>query len=271
MTISDETLESWIAEQSLRLYNDGDPRVLIDVGAFRGDFTNHLLPTFKAAILFEPNPENFRYLKSHFGSHPKVTIANSALGDVSSKRTFHYSDDLATGSVLSYISGTDIHSIEVQQTTLELYLQTNGGLSNVGVLKIDTQGNDLRVLQGAERVLVDSQPILVVELIYAPLYREQNTPEEIMMWLAQRGYVLSAIFNEHYSSEGWLAFADGCFLPAKRIHAPTPPYHSRRSFGELEAEIAMLRGACNERLELINKLHETCEARMQVITRLNGG
>ena len=53
----------------------------------------------------------------------------------------------------------------------------------------------------------------MAELIFVPLYEGQAQPAEIASWLAGQGYVMAAQFNEYYTGNGWLGWADACFVP----------------------------------------------------------
>lgn len=256
-----ESMEKWLSHHintgKLKTKNS----VLLDVGAYRGDFTKQLFleSDIDKAILFEPNSENYLSLKSIFSNNTNVAIINCALGDKEELIEFHCDSDLATGSVLNYQHSPDslasIKSQNVQLSTMDQYLQENNLSQPISIIKIDTQGFDLRVLKGAEQTIALHSPWIIVELIFVPLYQNQSHPHEISAWLSAHGYSQAGMFNIHVTSEGWLAFADGVFVPTQMMNDFNAPYYMNHTNAQLLSENTMLRSACEERLELINRLH----------------
>jgi len=236
----------------------GGDSVLIDVGAYHGDFTRNMLEldVFKEAYMFEPNPENLACLRSqNYGD--SVHIVETAVGDKVGSVPFFFEDDLATGSVLKYSEeqniGRNISSIEVNQTTLDSFWIARNSEEKIGLIKIDTQGNDLNVLNGATSILNLFRPWLVVEVIFTHLYESQAKPSEIWDWCDEMEYMIAGMFNEHYADEGWLAFADAVLVPKEVIASAKAPYHLKRSAVQ-DVEINILHKVCEERLQLINEL-----------------
>lgn len=236
----------------------GQGLVLIDVGAYHGDFTRNMLEldVFKEAYMFEPNPENLACLKSQdYGD--SVHIIETAVGDEVGSVPFFFTDDLATGSVLRYSEEQNmrqnISSIKVDQTTLDNFWNSRNSKEKIGMIKIDTQGYDLNVLHGATSILNHFRPWLVVEVIFTRLYESQAKPSEIWAWCDKMEYMIAGMFNEHYADEGWLAFADAVLVPKEAISSVKAPFHLKRSAVQ-DVEINILHRVCEERLQLINEL-----------------
>jgi len=59
----------------------------------------------------------------------------------------------------------------------------------VDVLKIDVEGYELKVLKGAQRILADSRPVIVLEQVPEFLKRYSDTPADIWTLLRARGYL----------------------------------------------------------------------------------
>lgn len=269
------SLHDWLSHQWDRHAVSTHGTLLIDVGAYQGGFSRELLASsgFENAVLFEPNPLNVATLKQAFAYDGRLVIEPLALGNEVAEVTFYATDDRATGSVLPYAPASlapddAVESYCVEQTTLDRYLEARDAQERVGLIKIDTQGYDLQVLQGAEQTLKKSQPWLVAELIFGPLYQHQASPFAIFNWLTERGYSLAALFNEHFSDDGWIAFADAVFVPGNVAHHYEAPYHARPDLASLQYEIQSLRAICAERLELINFLHTENAKRLELIEQL---
>lgn len=274
-TMRPATLQGWLARQIAQCLPSVAASLLIDVGAYRGDFTQALLENvaFDHAYLFEPHPANVAMLKPVVAQADRMTLVPLAVGSTTGEVRFHATQDSATGSVLPYaptaLGPQDTPaSFRVQQTTLDGYLGSLAAQDHVGLIKIDAQGADLDVLKGAEQTLRQSRPWLVVELIFGPLYEGQARPEAVFNWLYRHGYRLAAFFNEHEAEEGWLAFADAVFVPEEVERDYAAPYHARPAGDELQAQVYALQAVCRERLDLINRLHEEAERRLVIIHQL---
>jgi FkbM family methyltransferase len=60
-------------------------------------------------------------------------------------------------------------------------------LQQVAFLKIDVEGGELHVLQGAVKILQKYRPVVVAEMAWADAYDSSN--QELRIWLDQQGYV----------------------------------------------------------------------------------
>lgn len=222
----------WIRRQMAGFSRAAEQAVAIDVGAHEGQFFRPLLDAnlVSRVVLFEPHPLNAATLRERF-TPPRAVVEEVAVGAFTGTAAFLFGDDTATGSVLPPTGPTPAatRSWIVPMTSLDDYADRHGLLECVNALKIDTQGADLDVLRGAERLLRESRPIVVAELIFAPLYERQADPTAIMSWLAERGYRLAGFFDEHFGREGWLAWTDACFLPTARLTEDRPPFILRGS------------------------------------------
>lgn len=243
-TVLNGTLEDWLGPQIIAHADSFKHRsVLIDIGAYHGDFAARFLDDkiFNRAILFEPNPKNYSEIEKRFADRCNVKPEIVACDMQSGEHEFFCAGEAYTGSLLPYgtPTPTPVERSVVQCVSLDNYLNEHSSLDKVGLVKIDTQGNDLRVLQGAEEMLRVSRPWIVAELIYIPLYENQGHPHDLALWLAARGYTMAAQFNEYYTHNGWLAWSDACFVPKELTETfsdsflgrpKPPPSKHRRSF-----------------------------------------
>lgn len=244
--------------------------IIVDVGAYQGLFTEQLiqLHKFDQAFLFEPHPKNFRLLKEK-KFDISVQIFEAAVGNCSKNSCLYCSDDFATGSVLGYKNReeTKIDLFEITQVKLDDFFSCNfTKKTKIGIIKIDTQGNDLGVLEGAEKTIEAHYPWLVIEWIFLPLYEEQSSPLDIWHWCQSHGYELTGIFDEHCSKDGKLAFADAVFIPRNNDKFEMPFIPKRTSYQD--EEIKMLKGVADERLSLIEHIHSEAAKRLEIINEL---
>jgi FkbM family methyltransferase len=147
---------------------EGD--LAIDVGANCGQCTVVMAQqcgSSGSVIAFEPNPYANAVLKRNFDLNPSVkraVIESFACSDVACGEVDLYHNGNASNSALvpSY-GGKQANgkpeSFRVPVTTLDSYLAQRGSLQPRFV-KIDTEGAEIRVLQGARNVLAGKAAIL---------------------------------------------------------------------------------------------------------------
>jgi FkbM family methyltransferase len=138
----------------------------VDVGANIGVHTRYLArlcgPDGRV-VAFEPSPVNFARLKANVGKLPNVTIYASAVGDQSGSRPLYLSPDLNVDH-RTYETGEARRRITVPMVRLDDIFPPG---SHVDVLKVDVQGFEPAVLEGAQR-LVSDNPHLKAVIEYWP-------------------------------------------------------------------------------------------------------
>ena len=236
-------------------------RYAIDVGAHVGEFSRELLASglFEGVVAFEPNPANAERLAELCLGLEGLTLERSAVGDRPGLRDFHFDADLATGSLLAYRSGyvTDgpVKTVSVPVVTLDEYRASSPlAKGGVALVKVDTQGSDLAVIEGASRTLECDRPLVIAEMIYAPLYEGQASPEEIVLRMKASRYQLYAMFNIHATAEGRIAFLDALFVPGEIELPRSRPFVQIDRHESFLSQIETLDRICRERLDVINVL-----------------
>lgn len=136
-------------------------RVVFDVGANDGATARRSLEAFPVAEVhsFEPQPDVFAALRDAFAGEPRVHAVNTALADKAGDATlFQFEYGSVLGSLVpnaQNIVGNAHREVATQVvacTTLDHYSESNG-VQTVDVLKIDTEGFELQVLQGSRGML----------------------------------------------------------------------------------------------------------------------
>lgn len=125
----------------------------IDIGAHIGLWSVPLSREFKKVIAFEPDKDNLECLLMN--SHNKITIHSCALGNISGT-TLLEQDTKNTGK--SCIVQNSLSNDQVSIRKLDVFnLKPD-------YIKIDCEGYELFVLQGAEKTLRENHPVIVVEV-----------------------------------------------------------------------------------------------------------
>ncbi|MFZ2540835.1 MAG: FkbM family methyltransferase [Gallionella sp.] len=242
-------------------FDTGHRRYAIDVGAHVGEFSKSLIDSglFERVIAFEPNPVNAERLVRLASNEPRLTVEKYAVGATQGNCDFYCDKNTATGSLLAYCEDyvTDGQVIKhlVPITTLDTYC-ASADISDgqISLLKIDTQGHDLAVIQGASQVLLMHRPLVIAELIYIPMYSGQATPDEIHHQMQKYNYQLYTLFNIHSTIEGRMAYADALFLPTELDIPQSQQYVQLDNHISFQSQIKTLGDICQERLTVINTL-----------------
>ncbi len=202
---------------------DSTALLCLDVGANHGEITDAMLRLRPSAKVhaFEPSPQCQSILRARFASHPYVTLVESGLGDEEGAREFHrYANDqlssflpLQAGAANPFHGEPEVTREQVPLTTIDRYAARQN-LGRIDLLKIDTQGFDLRVLHGATNLFqTGAVKHVLIELNFLPLYENQSPPEEIIAFLGRHGLQL-VDFYEKCRREQRLAWCTALFRKA---------------------------------------------------------
>jgi FkbM family methyltransferase len=205
-----------------RLFKDANP-VIFDVGAHRGQSLDRYLAVFPSAEIysFEPAASAFAELLAKYGMARQIHLHQQALSDSTGETVFHLNRADYTNSLLAAATGSDalvdgrlmeeVEKVRVNTTTVAAFVNDHS-ISSLDILKLDVQGAELLVLQGADPLLSRGAIALVLtEVQFAPLYSGQSYFDEVSAFLRKRGYSLYGLYDVRYGENGLLAWADALF------------------------------------------------------------
>lgn len=139
-------------------------KAAIDIGANKGIYTQALSELVSEVHSFEPNPKIYNILNA--GSATNTTTHPVALSNVShsTELLIPYNQKRKTysnqGASLSRVKVSGAHkTIQVATRTLDSY-----EYEDIGFIKIDVEGHELAVLEGAKNTLSKNRPTLMIEL-----------------------------------------------------------------------------------------------------------
>ena len=137
---------------------------------------------------FEPHPEVRRRLRQNIALNnlSNVHVCESALGPAAATATLH-SDATGNEGAGSLAPGPGLRgqNYAVEVDTLDSYA---ADLPDVHLLKIDTEGADYGVLEGARGTIERCRPAIYVEVDPVLLERFNATPLMIFEFLKAFGY-----------------------------------------------------------------------------------
>jgi FkbM family methyltransferase len=198
---------------------------VFDVGAHVGETALRLAAAFPGAAIysFEPDPHSFSALRAVAATVPHVEAVNAAVGDIDGKAVFFVNQFDQTSSLLEtapgasqYLldkSGLDRRSeIEVPVLTLDRFCASRG-IARIDVLKLDAQGYELRILDGARELLSgQSVPIVYLEVCFVRIYQGQALFPEIYQYLFERGYRLVWLYDRSFHTHFYALGANALFI-----------------------------------------------------------
>lgn len=188
--------------------------VVFDVGANTGQFAKSLREAGYSGkiVCFEPLLDAHEKLRNRFDRDEKTLIhPRTALGDASGSININVSRNSVSSSILNLLSS---HSDAAPESAYVDTIETDiDRLDNVFAdyvtegdcvfLKIDTQGYEWNVLNGAEACL-DKVDGLLLEMSLVPLYDGQRLWKDILHRLEGEGFFLWQIlpgFSEPTSGQ----------------------------------------------------------------------
>jgi FkbM family methyltransferase len=132
----------------------------LDVGGNLGNWSAELKRVTPSAriVIFEPSKEAFGYLQARFANFNDVQCVNIALGKENTVSTL-FADKSASG--LASLTkrrvahfGIDFnYEEEIKISTLDWWMSNEEVIQQPNVLKMDVEGHELDVLQGATKTL----------------------------------------------------------------------------------------------------------------------
>ena len=138
---------------------------------------------------FEPNPLTYnRCLENiSLNDFSNIKVLNTALGDVSREGILIVPYNRNRGE--AYISSTKPpdHGIKVAITTLDRFVKENY-ITKIDLIKIDVEGYEFNVLNGAKETLKKYKPILFIEVDDELLQRQNIFPNKLIEFISSFGY-----------------------------------------------------------------------------------
>lgn len=206
-----------------RLRTIGEHPVVFDVGANEGQTVSTVLKAFPAARIhsFEPVKQTFELLDAQFRNHPNVTCNRCAVSNTSGEVRIVATQDSEMSHLLKSEeeigNASDIQTVE--SVTIDGYCSENG-IDRIDVLKTDTEGNDLDVLKGGERMLENGQIYCVfTEATFNPTDDQHSQFTEMSNYLNKYGFTLYCCYDFCYSDESQeLLFCNALFVRSATIH-----------------------------------------------------
>ena len=126
-------------------------KTIIDIGAWWGPWTLWWGPKAKTIEAFEPNPDILPDLEQNTNKLNNCTVHNTALGNTTGNVSMQYESHSGTCHIKDYNGSINLR-------TLDSY-----NFQDVDIIKIDVEGFEIPVLNGAKQTILSQRPWIQIE------------------------------------------------------------------------------------------------------------
>lgn len=158
---------------------------VIDIGAFISDHTEFYrqrVGRTGKVYAFEPNKAAFDCLVFNTQKYSNVACFNLGASDKSENIALVH--DKNAGAAYP-TSGTDIPCITIDSLNL----------NECHFIKIDCEGYELKVLNGAKQTIEKYKPVMLIEINRGALKRQNIGSFQVFSWLSAQGYTYRNIYE----------------------------------------------------------------------------
>ena len=145
-------------------------RVALDIGAKSGHFANHIQKDFDTVHMFDMRPKWYNYTNEMRLDPNKCKFHQVAIGNRNGKITF-------SGPI------TNIAGETAKLRTIDSF-----NFNDIDFIKIDVEGDERAVLQGAVNTLDKHKPVVVLEQNHSTEQYGKGKYGDAVHWLEKNSY-----------------------------------------------------------------------------------
>ncbi len=179
---------------------------VFDVGANTGqtvEWIRGFLPN-TSIFCFEPIEDTFKKLKTNVASDKKVRIEQIAFGNTPGKKIVRLFEDFSyLNSLREDLMNADQYAKteEITIYTIDQYCSERG-IIHIDFLKIDTEGYEIQVLEGAEKLLsTRGISMIYCEVGFQSSNSRNTNLSELIKYLEEKGFYFFSLYQ--LMLEGW--------------------------------------------------------------------
>ena len=183
-------------------------KFVIDVGAHKGETIEYFHDREPSCRIeaFEPISDTYACLSRRWGNHarkgqayPLIQLHHMALADFEGSLQITLQKDSQSNSLRNTTNSiSSFDQIEVVEvSTLDKQFLEETGMAPIDLLKIDVEGFEIKVLEGARGLLESNRLALVLcEFSVDPLDTEHTSISDLSHFLSQYKYQLVAFYDQ---------------------------------------------------------------------------
>ncbi len=185
MLSGEQLWDTTILPVCLEHIKEGD--TVIDAGAWIGGHTMAYAEKVGEngrVVAMEPNPYAFGCLKKNTSRFPNVIRIPMAVGNEFGPVCLSVRKGWADSAYVVAPCESDVGAV---MATLDDYIFAPN------FIKIDVEGCELKVLNGAEKTIEKHKPVMCIEINQPALQRQGDDKSQVLGWLLKHGYVMHSI------------------------------------------------------------------------------
>jgi FkbM family methyltransferase len=187
----------------------------VDVGAQIGYFSMAaaaLVGRSGAVYSFEPDSECFSRLSWNSRAYPWVKVYNAAVADFTGQTAFYRTPRRSESGWGSMFDPNESREkISVRVLTLDNQMEALA-VASIGFIKIDVEGAECRVLEGARATITRTRPMIWVEANDVCLSRDGRSIPSLLGLLADLNYTANGLYDRRSRS-----FENVVAIPRERL------------------------------------------------------
>lgn len=205
-------VDPWETIQALK--PDFSPEVILDVGANEGETALRLSDSFPSAKVhaFEPVSATFSKLQARVRNRREIHAHQLAIGAAEGKAAISLQAHSTLNSLRAPGDTSQGPEESATLTTLDRFCSVHR-IPRIHILKTDTEGHEMEVLEGASRLLESGMvDFILVEVAFVPTDRRFVPLNEVAGRLQPFGFGLIGLFDQRGWTHRLLAeFGDALF------------------------------------------------------------
>jgi len=167
--------------------NGFNPKTVIDIGAYAGEWTQMCRRLFPDArvLMVEPQAKLRGVLQGMASADARLQFSPVLVGASAQAAVPFYESETAS-SIFRDPNYREHHEATLPMTTLDAVTR-NSGFSAPDFVKLDTQGAELAILEGAAETLRSAEAVLM-EVNLLEIYAGAPLLERSVAFMAERGF-----------------------------------------------------------------------------------
>ncbi|MCY1526344.1 methyltransferase, FkbM family [compost metagenome] len=184
---------------------------VVDAGAYIGTHTrafSKVVGPSGHVYSFEPAPSSFSILEqnAHVAEQANIHLFNFGLGSCQEHRHLNLEEEFHNQAAASMRKSLSENSIEVEVRPLDSI-----GLPHIDFLKVDVEGMEMQLLEGAERTIAHSRPTIFLEVI------SLSSSYNFLNWAVQHGYAVYGVNVPAFNPDNFTSSVENIFGGAREV------------------------------------------------------
>jgi FkbM family methyltransferase len=181
--------------------------VCVDIGANIGLFSYHMatLAPRGQVHCFEPRSDLIETLKRNLANFSNIVPRRLAVSDFNGPTRVTVDPTHGLSTTVKELAGAGLRKQAVEAVRLDDYC---ANFDRVDFIKIDVEGNEMRVIDGSRNTLRKHRPVVMCESVMRDLRPQGRSVYELFSMMSAVGYNTFFLYS-------------GRLIPATRAHAET--------------------------------------------------